>query len=140
MGAYKHLTTINLAQGKELSLKRQGSLAQAKSFRLSEIENKEYFKFSLKLAHLAQARGLSSSEHSKPKGASYCHSRLGESFLFGRETTCLGEHNRCHLLSRMQSQKIHPEIVHILFSHHQKHIKSSRAPHSTKTGTLFIKA
>jgi len=65
MGAYKNLTTINLAQAKELSLKRQGSLAQAKSFRLSEIENKEY-EFSLKLAHLAQARGLRSGEHSKP--------------------------------------------------------------------------
>jgi len=30
MGAYKHLTTVNLAQAKELSLKRQGSLAQAR--------------------------------------------------------------------------------------------------------------
>jgi len=54
MGAYKHLTTVNLAQ--------------ARNFRLSEIENREYFEFSLKLAHLAQARGLRSSEHSKLKG------------------------------------------------------------------------
>ncbi|QCD83485.1 hypothetical protein DEO72_LG2g3829 [Vigna unguiculata] len=70
MGAYKHLnnSAVNLAQAKELSLRRQGSLAQAKSFRLSEIENREYFEFLLKLAHLAQARGLRSSEHSKPKG------------------------------------------------------------------------
>jgi len=58
MGAYKYLnnSTVNLAQAKELSLRRQGSLAQAKSFRLSETENREHFKFSLKLAHLAQAR------------------------------------------------------------------------------------
>ncbi|QCD84269.1 hypothetical protein DEO72_LG2g4620 [Vigna unguiculata] len=98
MGAYKHLTTVNLAQA-------TGSLAQAKNFRLSEIENIEYFEFSLKLAHLAQAIGLRSGEHSKLKWASYCHSRLGESFLFGRETARLGEHSRSHLLSRMQSQK-----------------------------------
>ena len=85
MGAYKHLTIVNLAQAKELSLKRQGSLAQAKSFHFSEIENREYFEFSLKLAHLAQARGLRSSEHSKLKGVSYCHSRLGESSLLRQE-------------------------------------------------------
>jgi len=88
MGAYKHLNNfVNLAQAKELSLRRHGSLAQAKSFRLSEIENKEYFKFSLKLAHLAQERGLRSGEHSKPKGASYCHSRLGESFPLARNSS-----------------------------------------------------
>jgi len=44
MGAYKYLNNfvVNLVQAKELSLRRQGSLAQAKSFRLSlsEIENK----------------------------------------------------------------------------------------------------
>jgi len=70
MGAYKHLTTVNLAQANELSLIAQatGYLAQAKNFRLSEIENREYFEFSLKLAHLAQARGLRSGEHSKLKG------------------------------------------------------------------------
>jgi len=57
MGAYKYLnnSAVNLAQAKELSLKQQGSLAQAKSFRLSEIENREHFEFLLKLAHLAQA-------------------------------------------------------------------------------------
>jgi len=107
MGAYKHLNNcaINLAQAKELSLRRQGSLAQAKSFRLSEIENREYFEFSLKLAHLAQERSLLLGEHSKLKGASYWHSRLGESFPFGQEIARLGEHSRSHLLSRMQSQK-----------------------------------
>jgi len=65
MGAYKYLnnSAVNLAQAKELSLRRQGSLAQAKSFRLSEIENREHFKFLLKLAHLAQTRGLRSGEH-----------------------------------------------------------------------------
>jgi len=69
-------------------------------------------KLSLKLARLAQARGLRSSEHSKLKGASYCHSRLGESFPFGQETARLGEHNRSHLLSRMQSQKsIHKQYT-----------------------------
>jgi len=82
-----------------------GSLAQAKSFRLSEIENTEYFKFLIKLAHLAQARGLHSDEHSKLKGASYYHYRLGKSFPFGREAARLGEHSRSHLVSRMQSQK-----------------------------------
>ena len=87
MGAYKYLNNyaVNLAQAKELSLRRQGSLAQAKSFRLSEIENREHFEFSLELAHLAQARGLRSGEHSKPKGASYCHSRLGEISSLRRE-------------------------------------------------------
>jgi len=120
MGAYKHLnnSVVNLAQAKELSLRRKGSLAQAKSFRLSEIENREYFEFSLKLAHLAQARDLRSGEHSKPKGVELLPfslrreffawvraPRLGESFPFGRETACLGEHSRSHLLSRMQSQK-----------------------------------
>jgi len=62
MGAYKYLNNfvVNLAQAKELSLRRHGSFAQAKSFRLSEIENREHFEFSLKLAHLAQVR--------KPKG------------------------------------------------------------------------
>jgi len=87
MGAYKYLNNYaaNLAQAKEFLLKRQGSLAQAKRFRLSEIENREHFEFSLKLAHLAQARGLRSGEHSKPKGASYCHSRLGESSSLRRE-------------------------------------------------------
>ena len=107
MGAYKYLNNfvVNLAQAKELSLRRQGSLAQAKGFRLSEIENREHFEFSLKLAHLAQARDLRSGEHSKPKGASYCHFRLGESFAFGRKTSHLGEHSKSHLLSRMQSQK-----------------------------------
>jgi len=70
MGAYKYLnnSTVNLAQAKELSLRRQGSLTQAKSFCLSEIENRGHFEFSLKLAHLAQARGLRLGEHSKPKG------------------------------------------------------------------------
>jgi len=70
MGAYKYLNNyaVNLAQAKELLLRRHGSLAQAKSFRLSEIENIKHFEFSLKLAHLAQARGLRSGEHSKPKG------------------------------------------------------------------------
>jgi len=57
MGAYKYLNNcaVNLAQAKELSLKRQGSLAQAKSFHLSEIENREHFKFSLKREAFAQA-------------------------------------------------------------------------------------
>jgi len=70
MGAYKYLNNYaaNLAQAKELLLRRQGSLAQAKRFRLSEIENREHFEFSLKLAHLTQAIGLRSGEHSKPKG------------------------------------------------------------------------
>jgi len=70
MGAYKYLnnSNVNLAQAKELSFKRQGSLAQAKSFRLSEIENREHFEFSLKLAYLAQARGLRLGEYSKLKG------------------------------------------------------------------------
>jgi len=70
MGAYKYLNNfvVNLVQAKELSLRRQGSFAQAKNFHLSEIENREHFEFSLKLAHLAQARGLCSGEHSKPKG------------------------------------------------------------------------
>jgi len=87
MGVYKHLNNcdVNLAQAKDLSLRRQGSLAQAKSF--------------------AQARGLRLGEHSKLKGATYCHARLGESFPFGREIACLGEHSRSHLLSRMQNQK-----------------------------------
>ena len=43
-------------------------VSRSSEFRLSEIENKEYFEFSLKLAHLAQARGLRSGEHSKIKG------------------------------------------------------------------------
>jgi len=78
MGAYKHLNNcvVNLAQAKELSLRQQGSLAQAKSFRLSEIENREYFEFSLKLAHLTQVRDLRSGEHSKLKGAS-CNIPIG---------------------------------------------------------------
>ena len=42
-------------------------VSRSSEFRLSEIENKEYFEFSLKLAHFAQARGLRSSEHSKLK-------------------------------------------------------------------------
>jgi len=67
MGAYKHLTIVNLAQAKELSLRQQGVSLKRKNFHLSEIENKEYFEFSLKLAHLAQARGLRSGEHSKLK-------------------------------------------------------------------------
>jgi len=70
MGAYKYLnnSVVNLAQAKKLSRRRHGSLAQAKSFCLSEIENREDFEFSFKLAHLAQARSLRSGEHSKPKG------------------------------------------------------------------------
>ena len=57
MGAYKYLnnSVVNLAQAKELSLRRQGSLAQAKSFRLSEIENREHFEFSPKREAFAQA-------------------------------------------------------------------------------------
>jgi len=57
MGAYKHSnnSVVNLAQAKELSLRRQGSLAQAKSFLLSEIENKEYFEFLLKQEAFTQA-------------------------------------------------------------------------------------
>jgi len=60
MGAYKHLnnSVVNLTQAQE---------------------------FSLKLAHLAQVRGLRSRKHSKPKGVSYCHSRLGESSLLRQE-------------------------------------------------------
>jgi len=56
MGAYKYLNNyaVNLAQAKELSLRRQGFLAQAKSFRLSEIENREHFEFSLKWEAFAQ--------------------------------------------------------------------------------------
>ncbi|QCE02674.1 hypothetical protein DEO72_LG8g689 [Vigna unguiculata] len=40
MGAYKHSNNfvVNLAQAKELSLKRQKPLTQAKSSRLGEIE------------------------------------------------------------------------------------------------------
>ncbi|QCE14963.1 hypothetical protein DEO72_LG11g1971 [Vigna unguiculata] len=89
---------------------RSWSPAQAKSFCLSEIENKEYFEFSLKLAYLAQARGLRSGEHSKLKGASYCHSCLGESFPFGRETTRLdasGKHR--HLRQRTQQLQEHTQ-------------------------------
>jgi len=116
-------------------LKRQGSLAQAKSFCLSEIENREHFEFSLKLAYLAQTRGLRSGEHSKPKGGSYCHSRLGESFSFGQKTTRLGERSRSHLLSRMPSQKsIHKQYTDYFHtikstSNHQKHPTEPKQAH-----------
>jgi len=95
MGAYKYLNNfaVNLAQAKEFSLRRKGSLAQAKSFRLSEFENREHFEFSLKLARLAQARGLCLGEHLKPNVASYCHSRLGESSLLRRELLVWGKNS-----------------------------------------------
>ena len=81
MGAYKHLTIVNLAQAKELSLRQQSLSLKRKNFRLSEIENREYFEFSLKLAHLAQARGLRSSEHSKIKGCELLSFSLRQELL-----------------------------------------------------------
>jgi len=63
---YKYSTNyVNLAQAKELSLKREEPFAQATSSRLGEIANREHIKVSLKLAHLAQARDLRLSESSK---------------------------------------------------------------------------
>jgi len=53
------LNSANLAQAKELSLRREEPLAQATSFRLSETANREHVEVSLKLAQLAQARLLS---------------------------------------------------------------------------------
>ncbi|QCE14184.1 hypothetical protein DEO72_LG11g1182 [Vigna unguiculata] len=58
MGAYKHSNNfiVNLAQAKELSLRRQEALAQAKSSRSGEIEIKGIMKvreFSLKRGLLA---------------------------------------------------------------------------------------
>ena len=50
---------MNLAQAKELSLKREGSLAQATNFRLGETAYRGHVEVSLKQAHLAQARLLS---------------------------------------------------------------------------------
>ena len=95
MGAYKYLNNfvVNLVQAKELSLRRQGSLAQAKSFRLSlsEIENKQHFEFSLKLAHLAQARGLCSNEHLKPKGGVLLPFSLRRELLAQARASRLGE-------------------------------------------------
>jgi len=44
------------------------------------------------------------------------------------------------MLSRMQSQKIHPETIHQLFSHHQKHIKLSRAPNRNKKRHIIYKS
>jgi len=45
MRAYKHSnnSTVNLAQAKELSLRRQEPLAQAKSSRLGEIEIRGHY-------------------------------------------------------------------------------------------------
>ncbi|QCD94453.1 hypothetical protein DEO72_LG5g2537 [Vigna unguiculata] len=58
MGAYKHSNNfvVNLAQAKELLLRRQEPLVQAKSSRLGEIEIKDIMKvreFSLKRGLLA---------------------------------------------------------------------------------------
>ena len=48
--------------GQILSLRREGSLAQAKGSRLGEFSSSGHFELSLRLAHLAQARGLRSSD------------------------------------------------------------------------------
>jgi len=58
-------TSINLAQAKELSLRREEPLAQATNSRLGEIAHIRHVKVSLKLAHLAQASGLRLGEPSK---------------------------------------------------------------------------
>jgi len=50
---------INLTQANELSLKLKESLAQVRNSHLGKIANCAHHEFSLRLAHLAQARFLS---------------------------------------------------------------------------------
>jgi len=76
LGTYQYSTNyVNLAQANELSHKREEPLAQATSSRLGEIANREHIEVALKLAHLAQARGLRIGEPSKYRGG-------GELLLF----------------------------------------------------------
>jgi len=62
------INSVNLAQAKELSLRQEEPLAQATSSRLGETTNRGHVEVSLKLAHLAQARGLRLGEPSKQRG------------------------------------------------------------------------